>query len=383
MAAAAAPAATATAISSFPIIDLNRFLTRDAKENASSKADWEADCKLIAECLFKYGCLVVKDPRVDYKENDTFIDLMEKYYEQPKPAKMVDTRPELHYQVGATPDGVENARNHCATMEKFPVKDKPLTKCPPDADPKWRFFWRMGEQPPQTEFKALNAPQVVPKGFPEWEKVMNTWGGLILGAVHTVAEMAAVGFGMPVDAFSKLMKFGPHLLAPTGGDLAHAEYGKLGGVYANFHYDLNFMTIHGKSRFPGLFIWTREGVKMPVKMPEGCLLIQAGKQFEWLTGGHVLAGFHEVVVSQATLDAVAKAKAEKRSCWRVSSTLFSHIASDAVLQPLGKFATPEAVAKYPPIKTGNQVQEELNLIKLGKQQSAADEGAKAALAQGK
>jgi isopenicillin N synthase-like dioxygenase len=72
--------------------------------------------------------------------------------------------------------------------------------------------------------------------------------------------------------------------------------------------DLNFMTIHGKSRFPGLYVWTREGVKMPVKMPEGCLLIQAGKQFEWLTGGHVLAGFHEVVVSPATLEAVAKAK---------------------------------------------------------------------------
>lgn len=196
--------------------------------------------------------------------------------------------------------------------------------------------------------------------------------------------MAAVGFGMAHDTFTKLMKYGPHLLAPTGGDLGHETYGKLGTVFANFHYDLNFMTIHGRSRFPGLFIWTREGHKMPVKMPEGCLLIQAGKQFEWLTGGHVLAGFHEVVVSPATVEAVAKAKAAGKSCWRVSSTLFSHIASDAVLQPLGKFATTETIAKYPPIKTGLQVQEELNQIKLGKQNSAAvaatDEKAKAAAA---
>lgn len=29
-------------------------------------------------------------------------------------------------------------------------------------------------------------------------------------------------------------------------------------------------------------------------MPDGCLLVQAGKQLERLTGGHVLAGFHEV-----------------------------------------------------------------------------------------
>jgi isopenicillin N synthase-like dioxygenase len=54
------------------------------------------------------------------------------------------------------------------------------------------------------------------------------------------------------------------------------------------------MTIHGKSRFPGLFIWTREGKRVPVKVPDGCLLVQAGKQFEYLTAGHVLAGFHEV-----------------------------------------------------------------------------------------
>jgi hypothetical protein len=61
--------------------------------------------------------------------------------------------------------------------------------------------------------------------------------------------------------------------------------------------DLNFMTIHGKSRFPGLFIWTREGKRVPVKVPDGCLLVQAGKQFEYMTAGHVLAGHHEVRVT--------------------------------------------------------------------------------------
>lgn len=48
---------------------------------------------------------------------------------------------------------------------------------------------------------------------------------------------------------------------------------------------------------------------------------------EWLTGGEILAGFHEVIVTPETLKAVEKAKAEGRSLWRVSSTLFSHIAS--------------------------------------------------------
>lgn len=49
-------------------------------------------------------------------------------------------------------------------------------------------------------------------------------------------------------------------------------------MFAGYHYDLNFLTIHGRSRFPGLNIWLRNGQKVEVKVPVGCLLIQTGKQ---------------------------------------------------------------------------------------------------------
>jgi len=39
--------------------------------------------------------------------------------------------------------------------------------------------------------------------------------------------------------------------------------------------DMNMLTIHGKSRFPGLHIWLRDGRRMPVRVPDGCLLLQA------------------------------------------------------------------------------------------------------------
>eukprot|EP00854_Cymbomonas_tetramitiformis_P006252 gene6252-7498_t len=71
----------------------------------------------------------------------------------------------------------------------------------------------------------------------------------------------------------------------SGSDLA--KYSEPKTVFAGYHYDLNFLTIHGKSRFPGLFIWLRDGRK-------------AGKQLEWLTGGYVQAGYHEVIYSEAT-----------------------------------------------------------------------------------
>lgn len=49
-----------------------------------------------------------------------------------------------------------------------------------------------------------------------------------------------------------------------------SEGGKCGGVRS----DLNFLTIHGKSRFPGLHVWLRDGTRAAVKVPQGCLFIQ-------------------------------------------------------------------------------------------------------------
>ena len=87
-----------------------------------------------------------------------------------------------------------------------------------------------------------------------------------------VAKLAAHGFGLPDDALSSRMHQGPHLLAPTATDLS--RHGQLGRVLAGYHYDLGFLTIHGKSRYPGLYVWTRDGTKLPVKVPDGCLLVQ-------------------------------------------------------------------------------------------------------------
>lgn len=189
--------------------------------------------------------------------------------------------------------------------------------------------------------------------------------------VHTPASAPAMHSCQPCsnaplppthqDAFTSRMAGGPHLLAPTGADLA--KNSALGTVFAGYHYDLNFCTIHGawgpparkmfcvlcagrcvfawacgscrrrrcsstllchasvvfippphphilehhtrhhtthptpaagKSRFPGLSVWLADGRRVPVRIPPGCLLLQAGRQMEWLTGGHVQAGWHEV-----------------------------------------------------------------------------------------
>lgn len=39
-----------------------------------------------------------------------------------------DARPEVHYQVGVTPENVERARNHCERMKGLNSTEKPLTE---------------------------------------------------------------------------------------------------------------------------------------------------------------------------------------------------------------------------------------------------------------
>ncbi|CAI9103148.1 OLC1v1001594C1 [Oldenlandia corymbosa var. corymbosa] len=355
-----------------PVIDLAPYL-----EISSAGSEPESDfttrldpqlkalCQEVSRTLRETGALLVKDPRCSARDNDLFLDMMEKYFEKSLEFKRLQERPHLHYQVGVTPEGVEVPRSLVdedmqGKLRAMPKEFQPAT--PSGPDPKWRYMWRVGPRPQNTRFKELNAEPVIPEGFPEWQETMDSWGHKMISAIEVVAEMAAIGFGLQKDAFTSLMKQGPHLLAPTGSDLQ--RHGQEGTVFAGYHYDLNFLTIHGRSRFPGLNIWLRNGQKLGVKVPVGCLLIQTGKQIEWLTAGDCIAGMHEVVVTNKTMDAIKLAKAQNRSLWRVSSTLFAHIASDAELKPLGHFAASPDVDKYPPICAGEFVEKELAVINL-------------------
>ncbi|CAJ0909456.1 12997_t:CDS:10 [Entrophospora sp. SA101] len=284
---------------SLPIIDLGLYLKDKNSELAIE------ECHKTAKALKDYGALLIKDPRVTEDDNSRFL---------------------------------------------MPKESRPLISEGPD--PKWRFFWRIGELPEQTKFPQLNSDPVVPEAFKDvWSTIMNQWGKQLHQAVVDVVEMTSVGFGMAANYLPDLTKKGPHLLAPTGSDLN--KYGKLGTILAGFHYDLNFVTIHGKSRFPGLNIWPRNGSeKINVRVPDGHLLVQAGKQLEWLTGGEVKAGYHEVIVTEATIKKIRP----NRPLWRISSTFFLHIASDNLLKPIEPFFKPNP-SLYPPIATGDQMLE--------------------------
>ena len=341
-------------------VDLAPFLADGASPEAL------AVCAEVARSLRDTGIILLRDPRVSAAASSVFLDMLERYFAQDDALKLADERPRLHYQVGTTREGVEVPLKRSAAcvarIAAMPVQHRPSNVTGPD--PKWRFFWRIRERPDGAMFEDLNAAPVVPATFPAWAATMDHWGGLLLQAATTCAEMAALGLCLHRDAISSLMRQGPHLLAPTASDLS--KYSRVGQPLAGWHSNLNLLTIHGRSRYPGLYVWLRDGSKVAVVVPTGCLVVQAGQQLEHLKAGHIQAGMHEVVVTDAALAIAAQTALDGRPPWRISSTLFTHVASSATLAPLPPFATCTEAAAYPPITAGEQVMAMLTQIQLCK-----------------
>ena len=88
--------------------------------------------------------------------------------------------PATPLQVGATPEGTERPR--CLRDQRILQQAASLApghrpSIPTGPDVKWRFFWRLGDRPTSTQYPELNAAPVVPHAFPEWQQVMDGWGG--------------------------------------------------------------------------------------------------------------------------------------------------------------------------------------------------------------
>jgi len=87
----------------------------------------------VAQMLEKVGALIINDPRVSFHDNNAFLDELERYFEQDDEIKLADARPELHYQVGVTPEGTEIPRCasdpscHLLIAQVFSFLSAPLT----------------------------------------------------------------------------------------------------------------------------------------------------------------------------------------------------------------------------------------------------------------
>ena len=58
-----------------PVIEMEAFLDRSNSER------WNEECRKLAFSFHKFGICVVRDPRVNHQDNDTYIDMVENYFE--------------------------------------------------------------------------------------------------------------------------------------------------------------------------------------------------------------------------------------------------------------------------------------------------------------
>lgn len=84
--------ASTIGVAEVPIIDFAKFENRERNPE-----EYLAECRKAAQGFHDYGCLLLRDSRVEYSENETFLDMMEQYFELSDGAR--DARPDLAYQV--------------------------------------------------------------------------------------------------------------------------------------------------------------------------------------------------------------------------------------------------------------------------------------------
>jgi isopenicillin N synthase-like dioxygenase len=304
---------------------------------------------MITSALYESGIFCVKVTKEFQQFNERFIDLLEKYADLPKEIKQQHIRKDLHYQIGLTPENIETPMDHCEKVYRM-GGNKPSGK-----DPKQRWFHRTTPLVHTEIGGDLTGENIIPYEFPEWAELFNKMGDLFSGVLERVNTILGEELNYPLI---KLCENGNHLIAPTITPLK-SLIDTQQKIIAGFHNDISFLTLHGRSRFPALNTWTRDNTKIRVKVPKDCILIQAGRQLEYITNGYIMAGFHEVVVENDTIVAYCKAKEENRSTTRISSTFFAHIASTNIMEVLPQFQTHDYHLSHPPIKECDWIRNEL------------------------
>ncbi|MBI5369580.1 hypothetical protein HZA85_00080 [Candidatus Uhrbacteria bacterium] len=334
-----------------PVVDLDRFRAGQMTERELVE---------VTGAFARLGVICLRDARVTSRIQENFRRTMIGIHgASPQEQAALDGK-DVGYQFGMTPPGTELPLDHSAWVATLPSEHRPLTVAG-RPDLKARFMWALGVRPTNTPWPNVNTRAKIPERFAHIAGPLNTWGGCMLAAAYDIMQIISIGMGLKRCTLSRMLEGGPHILGPTGSNFATVQ---LGQVLAGLHYDFNAITVHGQTNIRALVCWTLDGQPFLVEVPDGCLLAQAGKSLEWVTGGRFFAGKHEVLGTPEALADAAAIVARGERPIRVSSNLFVHFATRWVMRPLGHFATAQTLLQYPPIYAGDFESVELARIKL-------------------
>jgi len=310
-----------------PIVNMDRALH-------GGQADRNKERELMVFALEHFGLVWVEMDSDIGPIRNRWLEMILRYWRQPSEIKRWDARPEIGHQVGVMPPYTETARDNSFRFSGMPTENQPGRR--ENANPYWRFFHRFGERPTyDTGFPVLNTPPVIPVGFEaDWATVTTEVGALILSAINLATSLISLEYTGKPETLLSMTRYGQHLLAPTGTNVSELiRFEGDQAVIAAAHEDLNWISGHLPANGPGLRAWTRDLSAFLVKAPPNCVLLQAGMQLQRVTGGRILAGLHEVLVTPALVRlAQAKELSSSEPFWRTSCTVFGALRSDVSLR---------------------------------------------------
>ncbi len=216
-------------------------------------------------------------------------------------------------------------------------------------------FWHIGRQlAAGHRFEAQMSPNIWPdrpegfrETFLELFQAFDDAGDRLLSAV-------ARYLGLAPDWFDRAVKDGNSVLRllhypPVAEDAPE--------VRAGAHEDINLITLLLGAEEAGLELLDRDGRWLPVKPPEGAMVINVGDMLQRLTN-HVLP---------STTHRVVNPPVERRGTPRYSMPFFLHPAPDFLIETLPGCITPDRPNRYPePITAHDYLHErlvEIGLIK--------------------
>jgi len=216
-------------------------------------------------------------------------------------------------------------------------------------------FWHIGRELAKGHrFEAQMAPNIwphAPEGFKETFlelfQALDDAGDRLLSAI-------AVYLGLEPNWFDRAVKDGNSVLRLLHYPPVPADAPE---VRAGAHEDINLITLLLGAEEAGLELLDKDGSWLPVKPPEGAMVVNVGDMLQRLTNHYLPSTTHRVV----------NPPVERRGTPRYSMPFFLHPAPDFLIETLPSTITAESPNRYPtPITAHDYLFErlvEIGLIK--------------------
>jgi isopenicillin N synthase-like dioxygenase len=297
--------------------------------------DPEGFAKAFGSSFQRYGFAIVRDHGIDDALIERAWAQTQQLFALPEETKRKGHVPGGGGARGYTPFGIEIAKD---------AKENDLKE-----------FWHIGRELPAghrfSDVMAANIWPEAPEGFRdtflELFVAFDAAGAKLLSAIARYLDLAPDWFEPAVEDGNSVLRLLHY--PPVSADAP--------GVRAGAHEDINLITLLLGAEEAGLELLDRDGRWLPVKPPEGAMVVNVGDMLQRLTN-HVLP---------STTHRVVNPPPERRGHSRYSMPFFLHPAPDFVIRTLPGCLGPERPNRYPePITAHDYLHQrlvEIGLIK--------------------